>query len=343
MTLHNPSDPNDPSSRKRKPRDGERQAYRILNLVSYLLDCPNGATRNELADYFNVHRSTISRDLAKLPNKSEIYEGPDGRLHVDRSRYLVNTSFTLHEVMALYLATRLLATRMDRRNLHAASALRKLSGAVEKLAPSISHQIDLSSKSLGSKDQWEDPLYIQALETLTQALADGKKVRLWHVNEKSGDVHEYTFSPYFIEPYAIGQSTHVVGAKEPDGKLRTFKIERIEKVELISEHYSLPVDFSPQELLEDAWGIWFTEEEPVEVVLRFGPEVVNRVRESRWHRSQEIRELDNGFLEWRAKVSTWKEMLPWIRGWGAGVEVLAPSDLREEIAADARRLAELYK
>ena len=343
MTIPNQSDSGVPSSKKRKKRDGERQAYRILNLVSYLLDCPNGATRNELADYFNVHRSTISRDLAKLPNRSEMYEGSDGRLHVDRSRYLVNTSFTLHEVMALYLATRLLATRMDRRNLHAASALRKLSGAVEKLAPSISNQMALSSKSLGSKDQWEDPLYIQALETLTQALADGKKVRLWHINEKSGEVHEYVFSPYFIEPYAIGQSTHVVGAKEPDGKLRTFKIERIEKVELLNDRYILPVDFSPLELLEDAWGIWFTEEEPVEIVLRFGPEVVNRVKESRWHRSQEIRELDNGFLEWRAKVSTWKEMLPWVRGWGAGVEVLAPPDLREEIAQEAQKMALLYQ
>ncbi len=343
MTM--PSQPETVSylSKTRKQRDGERQAYRILNLVSYLLECPNGATRNELADYFNVHRSTISRDLAKLPNKAEMYEGSDGRLHVDRSQYLVNTSFTLHEVMALYLATRLLATRMDRRNLHAASALRKLSGAVEKLAPSISRQMALSSKALGSKDQWEDPNYIRALETLTQALADGKKVRLWHVNEKTGDVHEYVFSPYFIEPYAIGQSTHVVGAKEPDGKLRTFKIERIERVELLSEHYTLPVDFSPQELLEDAWGIWFTEEEPVEVVLRFSPEVVNRVKESRWHRSQEVRELDDGFLEWRAKVSTWKEMLPWVRGWGAGVEVLAPSDLRDEIAQEAHRMADLYK
>ena len=343
MTIQHQSDPDSRSSKKRKQRDGERQAYRILNLVSYLLDYPDGVTRNELADYFNVHRSTISRDLAKLPNKSEIYEGSDGRLHVDRSQYLVNTSFTLHEVMALYLATRLLATRMDRRNLHAASALRKLSGAVEKLAPSISHQMLLSSKALGSKDRWEDPVYIRALETLTQALADGKKVRLQHVNEKSGTVHEYVFSPYFIEPYAIGQSTHVIGAKEPDGKLRTFKIERIEKVDLLSEHYVLPADFSPQELLEDAWGIWFTEEEPLEVVLRFSPAVAGRVKESRWHRSQEIKELENGFLEWRARVSTWKEMLPWIRGWGAEVEVIGPLDLREEIAQEASRMAELYK
>ena len=203
--------------------------------------------------------------------------------------------------------------------------------------------MDLSSKALGSKDQWEDPAYIHALETLTQALADGKKVHLWHVNEKTSDVHDYIFSPYFIEPYAIGQSTHVVGVKEPDGKLRTFKIERIERAELLNERYALPIDFSPQELLEDAWGIWFTEEEPVEVVLRFDAQVAKRVKESRWHRSQEIKELENGFLEWRARVSTWKEMLPWIRGWGAAVEVLAPPDLRAEIAEEAQRMAKLYE
>ncbi len=36
-------------------------------------------------------------------------------------------------------------------------------------------------------------------------------------------------------------------------------------------------------------------------------------------------------------------MTPWIRSWGASVEVLEPADLREELAAEARALANLYE
>jgi len=37
-----------------------------------------------------------------------------------------------------------------------------------------------------------------------------------------------------------------------------------------------------------------------------------------------------------------QEMLPWIRGWGADVEVLEPEDLRERMMGEARRLARVY-
>ncbi|MGB9632262.1 MAG: WYL domain-containing protein, partial [Chloroflexaceae bacterium] len=37
-----------------------------------------------------------------------------------------------------------------------------------------------------------------------------------------------------------------------------------------------------------------------------------------------------------------REMLPWIRGWGADVEVLAPKELREALMGEAKALAELY-
>ena len=35
-------------------------------------------------------------------------------------------------------------------------------------------------------------------------------------------------------------------------------------------------------------------------------------------------------------------MKPWIRGWGADVEVLAPKHLREELSQEARRVARIY-
>jgi CRISPR-associated endonuclease/helicase Cas3 len=67
------------------------------------------------------------------------------------------------------------------------------------------------------------------------------------------------------------------------------------------------------------------------------------VRETRWHPSQRIEELADGYLLWRAQIAEPREMLPWIRGWGADCEVVEPAELRERVAEEYRRAAEVYK
>ncbi len=47
-------------------------------------------------------------------------------------------------------------------------------------------------------------------------------------------------------------------------------------------------------------------------------------------------------MEWSAEVAEPQEMLPWIRGWGADVEVIEPTELRDEMIREAKRLAKRY-
>jgi len=319
----------------------EKKADRLGLIEALLLEHPEGLTQAEIARRLGVDRSTVHRYYPNLPK--HIYVEDDGRWMIDRQAYLVAVRFNLHEALAVHLATRLLATRMDRHNPHAAGALRKLSLALERLAPRISHHLANSADVMDDPGQRIDPVFLGVLEKLTLAWAEERKVRVWHRHEDSGQVNEYLFSPYFIEPYAVGQAVHVIGWREPPGALRTFKVERIERAELEREHYTIPPDFDPRRLLADAWGIWYTEGEPVEVVLKFGSRVANRVRETRWHRSEQVTQLEDGGLLWRARVAEPQEMLPWIRGWGADCEVLEPERVRQQITQESNRLVEVYQ
>ena len=317
------------------------KAERLLQIESLLLDYPDGLSQAEIARRLGVNRSTVYRYLPDLTASFAVYETDDGKLAIDRDHYLTNVRLTLHESMALHLAARLMATRTDKQNPHAAAALRKLGLALGKLAPRVAEHLRVSAEVMEDQAQRHDPVYLSVLETLTRAWSQGRKVRLWHRHE-SGRVYEYNFAPYFIEPYAVGQTTHVIGWREPPGALRTFKLERIQRIELTAEPYEIPLDFDPRELLADAWGIWYTEAQPVEVVLRFHPRVAGRVRETRWHRSERVEEQPDGSVIWRARVAEPQEMLPWIRGWGADVEVVEPRELRQRMAGEARRLARVY-
>jgi CRISPR-associated endonuclease/helicase Cas3 len=317
----------------------EHRLERLQRLESLLLAHAEGLTQAEIARHLGVHRSTVMRDLAQanLPVTEN-----ERRLWIDRSSYLVHVRFTLHEALAVHLAARLLASRMDRQNPHAAAALRKLGLSMDHLAPRISSHLTLSADVMEDQShQRQDPVYLDVLEKLTLAWAELRKAEIWH-RKPEGTISTSILSPYFIEPNAIGQSTYVIGWREPPGALRTFKVERIERVTLLQEKYEIPAEFDPRRLLEDAWGIWFTEQEPVEVVLQFAPRVTHRVGETRWHRSEQVTQLDDGSLLWRAWVAEPREMLPWIRGWGADVEVVEPESLRKVILDDVMASARLY-
>jgi predicted DNA-binding transcriptional regulator YafY len=319
----------------------EKKSDRLAEIEQMLLAHPEGLNQADIARRLNVHRSTINRYIANLPGHIYIDDFDQKKWKVDRQAYLVNVRFTLDEAMAVHLATRLLATRMDKQNPHAASALRKLGSALERLAPRISWHLKQSADAMDDPERGQDPNFLRSLETITQAWSLQYYVHLWYRPE-NGELKEYDLAPYFIEPYAIGQSIHTIGWSSPPDALRTFKVERIERIEQTKEPYEIPGSFNPEELLKDAWGIWYTDKEPVEVVLKFQQRVARRVRETRWHRSEQVVELEDGSLLWRAWIAEPQEMLPWIRGWGADVEVLEPETVRLGLIEEVKKLAERY-
>jgi CRISPR-associated endonuclease/helicase Cas3 len=286
-----------------------------------------------------VHRSTISRNLPDV--EAPVYEEA-GRLYLDRKGYLLNLRLSLHEALAVHLAARLLAANLDRQNAHAATALRKISQAMARLSPQLSQHIFRSAEAIDELARFDNPTYMRVLEVLTDGWSGGRKARVWHRKSPTAPLTEYLFSVYYIEPGAWGRSTYAIGMREPPGAMRTFKIERIERAELTREPYAIPPDFAPFRLLTDAWGIWYTEEEPVEVVLKFSPRVAGRVQETRWHPSQQIEACPGGGLVWRARVAAVQEMVPWIRGWGADVEVVEPAGLRETLRQEIGSAAQIY-
>jgi CRISPR-associated endonuclease/helicase Cas3 len=315
------------------------KAARIIEIEALLIEHPEGLTQTAIAQRLGVNRSTISRNLADV--QAPIYEA-NGRLHLDRKGYLLNLRFSLHEALSVHLAARLLAANLDRQNAHAASALRKISQALRPLAPQISAHIAGSADVIDELASYDNPTSMRVLETITDGWAGGCKVRVWHRKAPADPLSSYILSPYYIEPGAWGRSTYVIGLREPPGEVRTFKIERIEQAELLKERYSIPANFDPFRLLADAWGIWYTEEAPVEVVLKFSQRVAARVQETHWHRSQRVEPQPDGSLVWCGRVAAVQEMLPWIRGWGADVEVLEPVELREEMKKAVRAAAKNY-
>jgi proteasome accessory factor B len=96
-----------------------------------------------------------------------------------------------------------------------------------------------------------------------------------------------------------------------------------------------------QEGLGRAWGV-IADQEEVEVALRFDPAIAALVTETMWHPTERVTREADGSVVWRARVPGTIEIRRWILEWGAQVEVLAPPELRDEVAATYRKAAARY-
>lgn len=98
------------------------KADRLRQVENLLMANAGGLTQSEIALRLGVNRSTINRYLPDLDES--VYVDDDGHWKIDRSADLIALRLNLHEALAVHLAARLLATRMDRQNLQNTRSIR---------------------------------------------------------------------------------------------------------------------------------------------------------------------------------------------------------------------------
>lgn len=313
------------------------RAERLRTIERLLYHAPNGLRAVEIAEACDVDRRTIYRDLDLLSISGVPIWQDEGRFGIERDRYLTTVRLNFNEAISLYMAARLLARHSDEHNPHVITALDKLSVA---LPEPISGYIARTAGHVRQRALNER--YIQVLEAITLSWSLQRKVRLWYRSPRSGQVRQRDLAPYFVEPSGAGYACYVIGLDDWSGEMRTFKLERLERAQMLDETYEIPSSFNPDQYLEASWGIMHGEE-TIEVILQFSANVASRVKESVWHPSQEIDELVGGGCLFTVHISEPKEMQPWIRSWGPEVEVLSPPSLRQAIAEEASRMAAIYQ
>lgn len=312
------------------------RAARLRELETLLFRAARGMRVIDLANRLEVDRRTIYRDIELLQDSDVPIWEEDGRYGVLRDQYLATVRLRFQEAVVLYIAARLLARHTDEHNPAIVSALTKLATAFpEPLASQVSRTADLISRKP------EDPAFTAILEDVALAWAEGRKITLLYRGVGSERPRERTVSPYLIEPSQNG-GLYLIGHDEDADAIRTFKLERITETRVTADHYDLPAGFDIASYLANAWGI-MGGSDATRVVLRFSPAVTRYIAERIWHPSQHIEVDAQGFVTLTFFISDDRELHPWIRSWGAEVEVLEPPALRGELAEQANRLISLYQ
>lgn len=314
---------------------------RLVGMAHLLYQHPHGLTAQQIAERVGMHVRTVYRDLRALDEEVGVAIWQDGnRYGAEPTSFLPPLKLTLQEAVTLFLSARLMERYQDRRNPHVVSAFNKLASVLPAL---IAQHVHAAVAEMAERPR--DDSRARVFDVLATAWAEGRKVRVWYPYTSRGGrtyLNERLVAPYFLEPSATGHSAYLIGHDGYTGKVRTFRVERIQQIELTAEDFEVPSDFDPAERLRHAWGV--SDEEPTDVHLRFHDiAAAARARETRWHQSQHETTNEDGTLDLRFRVGGVTEITPWVLSWGDTVEVIGPPALRERIARVAQQLAGRYE
>ena len=128
------------------------------------------------------------------------------------------------------------------------------------------------------------------------------------------------------------------------GQLRTFALPRIRNVRVSKTKFRRPIDFSVGKFLGESFGV-FTKPTKTKHAVRisFDAFAAPRVEERQWHPSQKIKQLRNGGIELSLSLGNLEEIERWILSWGTHAQVLAPTELKEQVRKTVSNLAETYR
>lgn len=309
---------------------------RLLLVIHLLYHNRQGLRVEEIAQRCGVNKKTTHRDLKALESLGyPIWEEKSIRGIVGPP--LPPIIFTVPELLNIFLAARLLLHHAHRYDPDIASTFMKLNSIVP---PPLGNQIQRTMawmQKLPRNDKYLDTLAVVAKAWVSQHRA---KISYKALNRRKAV--ERIIEPYFVEPATPGHSTYVIAYCHRNKTIRTFKIERIESIELTSEPYDIPANFDANAYLGSSWGI-FAEGEIKTIKLRFARQIARIVEETVWHPSQILERQSDGSVIMTLRITDTVELHSWLLGWGEKAEVLEPEELRQQMIKNAKAMLDVYQ
>jgi len=316
-----------------------KRTSRILEIVQIIATAPQRYLRCDLASRFEVSERMIQKDLDIIRHglKLLLLHSPEG-YYFEQMPRLPALQCTFAEALALLLAVQAARHVSGVGSAELAAAVARLEASFPPEFAPLLRQATAEPVVTVQREHRQ-----QMLMLLNRALIEGRKVRMvYETRSRGGAVSERVVRPYHVMPYV--RSWQLVAYCERRETELMFKVDRIQEATLLDERYSIPADFDLDAYMGATWGLMRGEAgEPVDVVLRFGAEAGRWVAEEYWHPSQQVEEQPDGSVLFRLHVAVTPEFVNWLLYYGSRVEVLKPGELREWVADEHRKAAEMYE
>lgn len=319
------------------------RASRLVSLL-LLLQSRGGQTAAELARELEVSVRTIHRDVEALSQSGvPIYadRGPHGGIRLVDGYRTRLTGMTADEAEALFLSGLPgPAAELGLGTVVAAARLKVLAALPTELRARASRLVERFHLDAAA---WYHPdEAVPHLGPLSEAVWESQRVEIAY--DRGDKTVERVLEPLGLVLKA-GVWYLVAGA---DGEPRTYRVSRVTRVRATDETFDRPAGFDLAAFWTESSSAYERDTPRVEVVLRLAPDRLPRLHDVIGGRPfSTLERLDvadpDGWLHVRVQLDWPNEVVAQVLAVGPRCELLEPAELRERIAAQARRVAEQYE
>ena len=313
-----------------------RTASKLFRLMM-MLQRRGTCSASELAQELGVSRRTVHRyidqlDEMGLPVCSE--RGPHGGYSLMRGYRLPPLLFSAEEATVLYLGARLVREVLGETFDDAVvGATTKLDNV---LPDDLLQQVARTEQTLvvGGLMARDYRPFDETIHVLRQSIDERRQVRMLY-RGAAGDETERR-----IDPYAMALQWgwwYLVGYCHLRGEMRTFRVDRIERVTALDRGFAVPRGFSVREYLEQSMRF----EPRYQVLVRMRGQALARATQGRSAWLQVQPEPDGS-----AMIGFGSDDLGWATGWvlswGPEAQALEPPELVADVQKAARGIWAVY-
>jgi proteasome accessory factor B len=214
---------------------------------------------------------------------------------------------------------------------------RPLISAFKKMAASLPDTVSLNladwEQTISFRTSAEPILNLEIFDTLAKATAHRRQLQLVYRKPGRRETELRLVDPYHLAN--INGEWFLFAWCHLRKDIRTFVPARIQAIEITGKTFDRPQKFSLEKRLRDSFGVQ-SGQGSFDVVIRFNELVSDYIREKKWHDSQQLKELKNGGLELRMKLSSLAEVERWVLGWAGNAKVIHPPELGERVKKSAQ-------
>ena len=291
----------------------------------------------DLAETFETSKRTIYRDIQALCEAGvPLISTPGYGYALMQGYFLPPLSFTTEEATMLLLGSDYMAQNFDAQYRAAAqSASRKIEGVLpERLRDDVRYlqqsiHFVVPGTSGGEAER-------EKLQKLRRAILEHITVCFrYHTRYVQGD--QFSQNTREADPYGLvyfANAWHLAAYCHLRQGKRTFRLERMEDLELLDRTFQRPADFRMTRPGED--------DRRYVVRVLFDQEVARWVREVQPYATTSVEETDDGLLV-TLHVRQENEIRQWLLGWGRHARVLEPESLREHLRVEAEQMLRNYQ
>ncbi|MDE6147156.1 MAG: WYL domain-containing protein [Bacteroidales bacterium] len=205
----------------------------------------------------------------------------------------------------------------------------------------VNNMLNLGKERLSGRISVEDiPSGHRHLTQVMDAMTECRELCISYLKYTSEQPDTYTILPYAVKEFA--KRWYIVAYCRERSGMRVYGLDRVLSISETGTTFRMPADFDVDSMFSTSFGIYIPEGPGKTITFRTSSTEARFLRDLPLHRSQQEVSRNGGTVTFSIFVCPNANLIMEFCKLGRRVEVLSPPEVRNAVAEELRKAAEIY-